>query len=389
MRLVTYSAALASPLRLQGVGVNSISLAEPNHERPIMKPPIWILRSVLIFISALPLHARDKTDVLVMKNGDHMTCEVKGLDQGVLYVSFDYIDGTTSVDWSKVQRLESRQLFLVKTASGEVYSGTLKTPEGPADQPVKIEVVVTEAHEAPLIERSQVVSMIATSDRFWERFNGQIALGLIYAKGNQSTQYSLSSDATYVRERWTAGASFDSNLSSSAGVSTSTRNSLNLTAQHLLPPENWFYAGLGGILTSTEQQIEIQSTVGGGIGRFLKNTNRTRISLLGGAAWQGTTYQSPVPESNNQNLVAGLIYVDARFFRFSKTNFNANATLLPALSEPGRLRVETNAAYYIKIFSNLKWNISFYGNWDNQPPLNLPGSDYGSSSGLSWTFGLK
>ncbi len=354
-----------------------------------MNHRIWILRFVLFLISAIPLHARDKTDVLVMKNGDHMTCEVKGLAQGVLYVSFDYIDGTTSVDWSKVLRLESKQLFVVKTAGGSVYMGTLRTPESPADQPVKIEVMAAPEHEAAAIERSQIVSMIATSDKFWERFNGEVALGLIYSKGNQSTQYSLSSNTAYVRERWTAGASFDSNLSSSSGVSASTRNSLNLTVEHLLPPENWFYAGLGGFLTSTEQQIQIQSTVGGGIGRFVKNTNRARISVLGGAAWQGTTYQSPVPQSNNQNLLAGLIYVDARFFRFSKTNFNANATLLPALSDPGRIRIDTNAAYYIKIVSNLKWNISFYGNWDNQPPPNLSGSDYGSSSGLSWTFGLK
>jgi len=46
-----------------------------------------------------------------MKNGDSMTCEVKGLDAGVLYTSFDYIDGTTSVDWMKVARLKSTQLL--------------------------------------------------------------------------------------------------------------------------------------------------------------------------------------------------------------------------------------------------------------------------------------
>jgi hypothetical protein len=49
-----------------------------------------------------------------------LTCEIKGLDAGVLYVSFDYIDGTTSVDWSKVARLESQQLFIVKTENGSL-----------------------------------------------------------------------------------------------------------------------------------------------------------------------------------------------------------------------------------------------------------------------------
>jgi len=70
-------------------------------------------------------------------------------------------------------------------------------------------------------------------------------------------------------------------------------------------------------------------------------------------------------------------------------SFDATATLLPALSDPGRVRFNTNAAYYVKIFSDLKWNVSFYGNWDNRPPAGFSGSDYGTSSGLSWTFGLK
>jgi hypothetical protein len=48
-----------------------------------------------------------------------------------------------------------------------------------------------------------------------------------------------------------------------------------------------------------------------------------------------------------------------------------------------------NAAYYVKLFSNLKWNVSFYGNWDNQPLPGFASGDYGTSSGLSWTFGLK
>ena len=165
----------------------------------------------LVFFFSAPLFARNKTDVLIMNNGDRMTCEVKGLESGVLYVSFDYIDGTTSVDWSKVKRIESSQLFVVKTEDGIVYTGNLETPETPAGRPVQIRVEALE--QESLIDRSEIVSMVATSDRFWERFNGNVSFGVIYAKGNQSTQYSLGSQVNYVRERWGAQAGFDSNLS--------------------------------------------------------------------------------------------------------------------------------------------------------------------------------
>lgn len=163
-----------------------------------------LLSAALIFTA--PLFAREKTDVLVMKNGDRMTCQIKGLDSGVLYVSFDYIDGTTSVEWSKVARLESNQLFIVKTEDGSVYTGKLSTAETPVGRPVKIQI-------------------------------------------------------------------------------------------------------------------------------------------------------AEIPEAEKAENEAALIAAEVSAFRFNKTNLNLTATLSPALSVPGRFRFNTNASYYIKLFSNLSWNV--------------------------------
>jgi hypothetical protein len=317
-----------------------------------------------------------------------MTCEIKGLDGGVLYVSFDYIDGTSSVDWSKVASVESTRLFVVKAEDGSVYTGALKTAGMGADRPLQIHVLQP-SEQMLTVERSQIVQMVATSDKFWERFNGGISLGTIYSKGNQSTQYSLAASTEYVRERWNTGASLDSNLSKSTGTTASTRNSLAFTALHLMSKKNWFYEGVGGLLQSSEQGIALQTLLGGGVGRYLKNTNQASIQLLGGVGWQDTTYQHANTPIQHQNTAAALIYVDARLFKFSKTNLDATVGILPAVTDPGRVRINANASYYIKLISDLKWNISFYGNWDNQPPQGFSGSDYGVSSGVSWTYGLK
>ena len=40
-----------------------------------------------LLLGVVPGLAREKTDVLVMTNGDRFTCEIKGLDAGTLYVS--------------------------------------------------------------------------------------------------------------------------------------------------------------------------------------------------------------------------------------------------------------------------------------------------------------
>ncbi len=337
-------------------------------------------------LMTLPLLAREKDDVLVMKNGDRLTCEIKGLDSGVLYVSFDYILGTSSVQWSKVAFLESKQLFIVKTTDGLVYTGTLSTAESEEKRPVEIEVVESQGKETEL-PRTEVVKMSQTSDSFWHRFTGDIDSGIQYSKGNETTQYNLGADLAYLRERWSANASYDSTLSSSSGAeSAATRNQVNFSAQRLLRWNNWFYTGLGTFLQSSTQDIALQTNFGGGVGRYLKNTNHAQIAVVAGLAWQRTSYKDLVAP---QDVGAALVAAQLKLFRFNKTNLSVTASAFPAFTEPGRIFVNTNATYYLKITGDLSWNVSFYGNWDNQPPNHFSGSDYGTSSGLSYNFGLK
>ena len=89
------------------------------------------LRTIFLFAALLavaPLPAREKSDVIVMKNGDKITCEVKGLSSNTLYISVDYILNTLSVDWTKVDHIESKQLFLIRTQDANgVHGSTLDT----------------------------------------------------------------------------------------------------------------------------------------------------------------------------------------------------------------------------------------------------------------------
>ena len=78
-----------------------------------------------------------------------------------------------------------------------------------------------------------------------------------------------------------------------------------------------------------------------------------------------------------------------KLFRFDRTNLNVTASLLPALSDPGRVHFNLNTSYYIKIWGKFNFNISLYGNWDTQPPLGFSGSDYGTSVGVNWDFGNR
>jgi len=73
--------------------------------KPVMTMGAVILSYV--FLLATPLFARESTDVIVMKNGDHLTGEVKKLEQGVLYVDLEYVSGSIGLDWLQVEQVQS------------------------------------------------------------------------------------------------------------------------------------------------------------------------------------------------------------------------------------------------------------------------------------------
>ena len=347
----------------------------------------WILLGAAM-LAAIPLSARKNTDVIIMKNGDRITCEIKGLRFNTLYISVPYILGTLSVDWSRVDHLKSHQLFLVRTQNGTVYTGALSTPETSGRRPVQIDIQET-SEERVTLERTQVVNVNETSTNFWQRLNGRVGMGLTYSKGNNATQYNLTSDINYPQERWSADAAYSSNLASSTGAQTSTRNEIGFSAQRLMRWNNWYYTGITDFLQSSVQGIQWQSTFAGGVGRIIKNTGATSFSLYGGFAWQRINYHQAIVPAATQQVTSGLIGSALNIFRFDRTTLTVRANLLPAVSEPGRVHFNLNSSYYVKLWGKLDWDFTFYGNWDNHPPPGFSGSDYGTSSGLSVSFGNR
>jgi putative salt-induced outer membrane protein YdiY len=327
-------------------------------------------------------------DVLLMKNGDKITGDIKGLTDGILSVKLAYVQGNVSVQWSQVESVHSDHLFLVKNQAGEVFSGKLNTTTQTAEDTVSLEIV-NSPEQVVSVSQERVVSITPTAERFWQRLDGAVNTNLLYSRGNQSLQYSVSSQVVFNTPRWHSQVDMESTLASNAGADVANRNRGSVNSLRLIGSKNWFFGGGAALLQSSVQKIHAQTTLGAGFGRYLKNTNRVSISLLGGLGWQNTDYTGLPSGEGVPNTAVSFLSTNLKVFKFKKTNLNVSATVLPAISEIGRVHLNTNVIYYIKIIGDLSYNVSFYGNWDNRPPLSVPGSDYGSSSGLTWTFGNR
>ena len=79
------------------------------------------LSFVAIFVLAGLADARQKTDVVVMKNGDRYTCEIVSLSQGQLKVKTVNTTGSVLLDWMKVDRINSTQYLRWNCLMGAIW----------------------------------------------------------------------------------------------------------------------------------------------------------------------------------------------------------------------------------------------------------------------------
>jgi len=76
--------------------------------------------------TVLPLSAREKTDVIILKNGDHISCEIKRLARGILTVGTDSTMDSVRIKWQDIKTVTSKFLFTLEDDQGRIYVGSLE-----------------------------------------------------------------------------------------------------------------------------------------------------------------------------------------------------------------------------------------------------------------------
>src|SRR5580658_5310477 len=89
--------------------------------------PRVLLCALITAIFATPIYASSRlsTDVVYMKNGDKITCEIRSLSQGQLTVKQEYASSTVVLDWRKVDHVQSKQRFVVVDTKGHAFNGAI------------------------------------------------------------------------------------------------------------------------------------------------------------------------------------------------------------------------------------------------------------------------
>src|ERR1700716_1417644 len=159
----------------------------------VLLRPTLLIAFLLLF--AYPLFAKSKDDVVVMKNGDKFTGEIKNLQYGELVFKSGYMKDSVHLDWKEVATLQSKDTYIVSLRNGERVTGFISREGTPADNDKGF--MITEIGTAVEVTPSDVISIGQREGNFWNQLTGSIDYGFGFASGNNSTYSSLSADIAF------------------------------------------------------------------------------------------------------------------------------------------------------------------------------------------------
>ena len=324
-------------------------------------------------------YARDKTDVVTLRNGDRLSGDIVSLEFGILTLKTDNMS-TLSIEWPAVRSVTSKFEFAVERLDGTKYHGVLATSADGA------ELMVQSAEGAARIPMQEVERISRFSPRFWDRINGALSVGFSYSKSSSIQVSSVNFNANYRSTTTDASLAFSSNTTKDSSGTTTNRELLSGDVMFLQQSRNFW-----SLLASVErdQSLGIDARVVGGAALGRRFVQAAYTELTGIAGLVGTEewiVDNPTPKASVEAVLGGTWQV----FRFiaPKTRLDLGLYVFPSLTESGRYRGTGNLNLTHDFPHDVTLGLTGYLSYDNQPPE--PGaqtSDYGVTLNVGYTFG--
>ena len=337
----------------------------------------YLVRALCILMLLFPLTGiADKTDVVILKNGDKITGEIKRMAAGLLEFSTDPM-GTVYIEWRYIAKIISNTNQSIDTVDGHRYFGKLTALE--EGETIGIQTP-TEVIELPA---DQLFSAWPVQATFWDRSDFDISVGFDYQKSTDIADFTLSADWAHRRPDRLTQASLRSTITEQADGTDQHRSQLQFAHQYALP-NNRFKALLGNLETNESLGLDFRLYLGGVYGNYLVRRSSGWLSVAYGLI--GT--QEEFSDGTNQTGLEGVGNMTIEYFRFAdpERSLTSKFTIFPSVTESGRLRTDFRTTFKLEFIKDLYWSMEAYYQSDNEPSQGAAESDYGITTSLGWSL---
>jgi hypothetical protein len=345
--------------------------------------PIWFLSAFSICFPAAPVRA----DQLVLKNGDRLTGAIVKKDGKTVTIKTDHL-GVVTAPWDQVESIRSDKPLNVVLEGGKTLQGTLATADGK---------VVVATPQAKVDVPPAGITTIRNGDeqRTYERllhpglgqlWAGSAALGFAGTAGNART-LTFTTGVNAARLTNTDKTSLYFNIIKASalvnGKSADTAQAVRggVAYDHNVSPR-LFVNTFNDYEYDRFQNLDLRFVLGGGLGLHAVKSERSRLDLLGGAAFNHSKFSTPLTRNS-----AELYWGDEYALKLGgATSLVQTFRMFNDLSNGGDYRVNFDVGPSTKAAKWLTWNVSLSDRYLNNPAPGRKTNDFLYTTGVGITF---
>ena len=317
-----------------------------------------------------------RTDLVVLRNGDRLTCEVVEMRQGKIQVKTDDA-GTISIEWDKIASVTTADQYEVTLRDGSQLLGRLGP--GTTGRALRIEGIGGASSPA----MSDVASFEHIKKTFWSRIDGSFDLGGSYTRSSGVAELALNADARYRRPQYAVAAKLSTNLTHQEAEPDTARYTASTTYTRYRGA--WNVSTLGLVEGNRDLGFTFRGTVAESIGRYAVRRQRAELLVAGGLA---VGRELPVDAEPVVNVDAMAVTTFSFFtYDYPTTRIDIALLAFPSLDDPGRVRLNGEATFKREIFRDFYVSFNGFDTYDNRPKsASAKQNDLGLSLSFGWTF---
>ncbi len=357
----------------------------PYRNEPSMKPIhpdrlkaiFSVTCALLLCLSAATVRA-DKTDVVVLLNGNAVTGEITSLEFGKLRYSTDSM-GTVQIDWEDVVAVTSNQALQLEITDGRRYFGGLRSSEE------RFQVTVQTASREVVLATEDVIRItpIEVDERFWQRLEGSVSFGLNANKGSEVATLNINADVRYRAREYLVGVTARTTITDQPSEPTTTSQRLTSNYQRFRG-NRWFTDWFTSWERNDATGIDSRLSLGGALGRYFVQTNFNQFSILAGV--QATRESQFGVEDSDKNAEGRVQFRYLHRNLEPDTSFTLTSDIYPLLEDLSQFRSFTNLSFRREFIDDLFLDLSIYHEFQTESVEGAELTDYGVTSSLGYSF---
>ena len=323
-----------------------------------------------------PVTDEQKSDVLVLRNGDILTGDLREMSRGMVTFKTDAAS-TIYVKWPRVVSATSAKVFEIDVDDGRVLVGSVAAPDS------AYRLAIRQAADTVELPIESVVKMVRIKKTVFERIDGSLDAGVNFTQQNDKVDLSLTANVRYDVARHRVRLDFNGTYSRQDSVSPIERRNVSLQYSRILR-RRWSWSAIIGQSRNTQLGLESAWTIGTGPGRLLISSNKV---VLG--TWIGLNYRKELyVDSDARSVVPLSLTTDLEWFTWTgmSTDVSSRLVVAPILNDDGRWRINFTASLRREILSNLYLNFGVSEIYDSKPPADANKNDFSFTSSIGWSF---